>query len=229
MIDYENITLDELDTSKFLVDPKSQTFNARLKKKHKNFMLELEAGLPEVRVLKYIALMYDPASELRNNIPHLPSRKRICAKAVGFEIINRKFSQQVENMLCGEYKQVNRAIVSYCFLTNNIYVVAHSAYQDMYFRALSDSFQGYDKDTIKNIQDLQDKLIKNEQMIFGGEEVMKLKEALYAFTSKIDNDIIPEKIVARLEKGDALNDFNPYPDGYIPNKITYAGVELPGE
>jgi hypothetical protein len=227
MIDYEHITLEELDTSRFLVDPKLMNFPTRLKKRHKDFAFELEAGLPEGKILRYISLMYDPNSELRNNIPHLPSRKRICARIVGFEMTEKRFDPLIEDMLCGKFKRINKAIVAYCFLTNNIYVVAHAAFQDMYFRSIAESFLSYDKETIKNIQDLQDKLLKNEQMIFGGEEFGKIKEALYAFTTKIENEIIPEKIVQRIEKGDKLEDFSPYPDGYIPEKLQYVGTESP--
>jgi hypothetical protein len=95
--------------------------------------------------------------------------------------------------------QLTRLLLLIVFLTNNIYVVAHAAYQDMYFRAIEDSFQSYDKDTIKNIQDLQDKLVKNEQMIFGGDDIQKLKEALYAFTSKINNEIKMLNVISSLE------------------------------
>jgi len=227
MTDYENITLEELDTSKFFVNPKLVGFTNTLRKKNRAFDIDVEAGLPASKVLKYIALMYDPASEIRNNIQHLPSKKRICAKIAGFEVVDKRFAPLIEDMLVGKIKRVNGAIVAYCFLSLNIYVVAHAAYQDMYFRALQDSFFSYDKDTIKNIQELQDKLVKNEQMILQGDETEPMRKALYKFTSKIDLGINPESIVQKLESGDNLNDMNPYQDGYIPNKLRYAGVELP--
>lgn len=227
MIDYENITLQDIDTSKFFVDLKNPNFATALKKKNKAFVIDVEAGLEGSKVLRYIALMYDPASELRNNIPHLPSRKRICAKMAGFDMDNKKFAPLIEDMLVGKINRVNGAIVAYCFLSLNIYFVAHAAFQNMYFRAVQDSFESYDKETIKNIQDLQDKLIKNEQMIFGGDETNEMRKALYKATSKISLEINPESIVKRIEKGDDLNDMNPYPDSYKPNKITYVGVELP--
>jgi hypothetical protein len=187
----------------------------------------VEVGLPQGKVLKYITLMYDPNSEIKNNVAHLPSRKRICAMIVGFEIVNKRFIPVVEDMLLGKYSRINRAIVAYCFLSNNIYVVAHAAYEDMFSRAVAESYQSFDKETIKNLQDLQDKVIKNEEMILGGKEVAGIKDALYAFTSNIDNIIIPERIVKKLEEGGDLADMNPFPNNYIPNALKYAGVELP--
>lgn len=226
MVDYDNVRLEELDTSKFFVDPKSANFAKILKAKNKRFNIySTEAGLPELKVLKYIALMYDPASEIRTNIAHLPSRKRICANIVEFETEGNRFIPIVESMLTGQLRNVNRAIVEYCFLSNNIYVVAHAAYQNMYFSEIEKSFQSYDKDLIKNIKDLQDRMVEIESKIFGGEEVMEMKKSLYAVTSKLNNDITPERIVQKLEKGEVLD--NPYPDGYLPNKLSYAGIELP--
>lgn len=227
MTDYENITLEELDTSRFFNNPKSVSFAQQLKRKNKAFIIDIEAGLPEGRVLKYIALMYDPASELRNNVQHLPSRKRICAKVAGFEMEDRKFSPSVEKMLTGGYKKVNEAIVAYCFLTFNIYFVAHAAYQDMYFRAIKESFEGYDKESIRNLQDLQSRLISNEKAILGGDESGEMIKALYKATSRIDLGINPESIVKKLEAGEDLDEMNPYEAGYKPSKIRYAGAELP--
>lgn len=225
MIDYENTKLEDLDTSGFFVDPKIPNFTSVLERKNKAFSFDPEAGLHKSKILRYIALMYDPSSELRQNIPHLPSRKRICAIIAGFEVIERKFSGQVEDMLLGKYRKINRAIVAYCFLSNNIYVVAHAAFQDMYFRAVAQSFESFDKETIANLQSIQDKLIKNEEMIFGGKEVLEMRESLYSFTSEIDNTIIPERIVKQLEEGKELP--NPYPDSYIPKNLKYVGVEPP--
>src|SRR4030042_2310063 len=224
MIDYDNITLEHIDTSRFYVDIKVKGFVKTFKNINSKFDIRHEILTPEP-ILKYIALLYDPKSEIRNAINHYPTRKRIAAKLAGFPVDEEgHFGADVEQMIWGEIPHVNKAIIQYAFLsTLNIYFVASIAYREMYFKELANSFKEYNKETIANLGKLQDKVIENENKIFGGDETEKLREELYAETSKIELPT-PEVVVKKLESGDDLKDWNPFSNGYKPNKIKYAGV-----
>ena len=226
MKDYENITLEELDTSNFFVDLHKPNHVALLHKIHKDFAFE-RTTVSNACAMRYIALMYDPQSELRTNIPYYPIRKRIAAKVAGFKLDKfGKFEKDVEDALVGQNKYINKAIIQYCFLTLNIYFVAHPAYLDMSFKALSDSFGNYDKDIRGALEDLQKKVLAHESKIFGGDEVNELRKALYLQSKKIELDFTPEAVVKKIESGEDLSDFSPYPKEYIPNKLKYAGSDL---
>jgi hypothetical protein len=229
MIDYDNITLDHIDTSRFYVDIKIKGFVKTFKNINSKFDIRHDT-LTSEPILKYIALLYDPRSEIRNAINHYPTRKRIAAKLAGFPVDeNGHFTEDVEKMIWGEIPHVNNAIIQYAFLsTLNIFFVASVAYREMYFKELSRSLNSYNKDTIANLGKLQEKVIENENKIFGGDETEKLREALYAETSKLELPT-PENVVKKLEAGEDLKEYNPFSDNYIPEKLAYAGVTPPEE
>jgi len=227
MKDYEDVTMEELDTSGFFYDPKDSNFVQKLHKKDPAFSFEHDP-IPNSISLRYVALMYDPNSEIRNNILSYPKRKRIAAKLAGFKLDSTgKFEKIVEDMLLGQNRFVNRAIAQYCFLTLNIYYVTHAAYLDMLFRALEDSGGKYDKETRLAVDDLQKKVLLHEKMILGGEDVIEMKKALYALSRKIELDFTPEAIAKKIEKGDDLSSMNPYPNNHIPKKPKYVGHRVP--
>jgi hypothetical protein len=227
MRDYEDISLEELETSRFFFDPNHPKFAQNLHKKNKVFAFE-DNAVSNSTALKYIALLYDPESELRKNISHYPIRKRIAAKMAGFKTDSMgKFEKNVEEMLVGNNKYVNRAVAEYCFMTLNIYYVAHAAYVDMYFRALADSAGVYDKDTRQALDDLQKKILAHDKLILGGDEVVEMRKALYALSKKIELDFTPEGVVRKLESGDDLGEWSPYGKEYKVKKVKYAGHAIP--
>jgi hypothetical protein len=228
MIDYEHVSLEHIDTTKFFVDIKVKGFVTQMKNISSKF--DIRGNHTEFTaepILRYIALLYDMESEIRKNINHFPTRKRIAAKIAGFKVNEQgQFDNEVEAIIFGQNKKVNDAIIAYCFLsTLNIYYVAHAAYQQMYFSELALSMQGIGKDTLKNLKETQERLLHNEQRIFGGDETNSLRSALYSETSKIELPT-PENIVKMLENGDDLSKFSPFL-GYKPEKIKYAGVNPP--
>jgi hypothetical protein len=225
-MNYDEVTLEDIDTSGFYANPKNKGFVKELIKKHQAF--DLKCQIPAEQVLTYIAVLYDPVSELRSKVEFYPMRKRVAAQIAGFKLNkSNRFSDEIEDMIVGQVDSVNAAIVQYCFLANNIFVVAHAAYTHMYYKVLEKSFRESDKDTAKMIDDLQTKLLNHEKLMFGGEEVNNMRKALYAATKKVELDFIPEAIVRAIEEGGDLNDWNPYPNDYVPNKLTYVGHSTP--
>ena len=227
MIDYDNITLDHIDTSKFYVDIKVKGFVKTFKNINSKFDIRHPVLTPEP-ILKYISILYDLNSEIRKNIQDFLTRKRIAAKLAGFELDEYgHFSEDVEKMILGKIPKVNDAIVKYCWLsTLNIYYVVTAAYREMLFKETSSSFEEHDKETIANISKLLEKVVENENKLFGGEEVVELRKALYDESSNMELPTA-ENIVKRLEAGDDLKDLNPYSGNYKPSKISYAGVTPP--
>ena len=227
MIDYDNITLDHIDTSKFYVDIKVKGFVKTFKNINSKFDIRHPVLTPEP-ILKYISILYDLNSEIRNNIQDFPTRKRIAAKLAGFPLNEEgHFDEVVEQMIWGKIPKVNHAIIQYCWLsTLNIHYVVSAAYREMLFKEAARSFEKYDKETIANIGKLQEKVLENEKKLFGGEEVEELRKALYDESSNMELPTA-ENIVKRLEAGDELRDFNPYPSNYKPDKLSYAGVTPP--
>lgn len=201
MKDYEDVTMEEIDTSGFFYDPKDKNFQTTMHRKDPAFTFE-HTPISNIATLRYITLMYDPNSEIRNNVLSYPTRKRIAAKLAGFKMDDTgKFDKDTEEMLLGQNKYANRAIAQYCFLTLNIHYVAHAAYLDMYFKALEETRGLYDKASRESLDDLQKKILSYEKLILGGNEVTEMKKALYALSRKIELDFTMEAIAKELRGG----------------------------
>jgi hypothetical protein len=76
----------------------------------------------------------------------------------------------------------------------------------------------------QNLDTLNKDIETLEFKIFSGEETKKLKDMLYEEASNMLNDLRPEKIVERLEKGLSAVDYNPY-GNYVKEPMTFLGDE----
>jgi hypothetical protein len=221
--------LSDLFTENFFANPKSPNFVEQLESASEFFKAELPKNVNRKKMFTFVALMYDPASELRKNIANLPQRKTLSAITSGFALnSDNKFSEEMENVLIGKCIEVNRMIAEYCLLAQNMDFTAYTAYTRIFIELVAMSHQSTKKDTILLIGNVRGEIEKIERKMFAGDEAEAMRKQLYLASKSISLNLQMEDIVERIEKGDLLAEFNPYGD-YQPNKLTYAGDEIPKE
>ena len=220
--------LKELFTEKFFANPKSPDFLTRLESSSDFFKAELPKSVNRKKLLTFVAIMYDPESELRRNISNLPQRKTLAALASGFVLdADNKFPKEIEDVLVGTNENVARMVSEYCYLSHGLDFVVFSTYTRIFADVIAMSFkQDKAKDSIALISKLKSEIEDVERKIFGGDEVQTMRRALYLSSKQVSLNLQMEDIVERLEKGGDLSDFNPYGD-YKTNKLKYAGERIP--
>ena len=222
--------LSELFTENFFKNPKFPNFVDQLESTSELFKTELPKGVSRKKLFTFISLMYDPASELRKNISNLPQRKTLAAIASGFTLnADNKFSEETENVLVGANQETARMMAEYCMLAQGMDFTAYTAYSRIFIELVSMSHKSTKKDTIMLIGKVREETEKIEKKIFGGDEILQMKKALYLSSKSISLNLQMEDIIERMEKGDDLSEFNPYQDNYKPNPLKYAGEQLPQE
>lgn len=220
--------LSEFNTKGFFADPKSPTFVEDLEKASDIFKVEIK-GVNHRKLLVYIALMYDLASEARRNISQLNQRKFVCAVASGFLLKDNKFSEDVESAICGANDDAARMMTEYCMLSQGIDFTAYTAYSRIFTELVAQSYQKTTKDTVGVLGIVRKEISGLEDKMFGGDEVQNMRRSLYLSSKSVALNLQMEDIIDRIAKGDDLSEFNPFPDGYLPNKLTYAGETAPEE
>lgn len=216
--------LKSVNTSKFLCDPKSKTFYKDMVAKSTVF------DLGDERVLTYITLVYDTASEVRRNYKEYILRKIQAAETAGFsrDKGTNRFDKQVEDMLLGEISDVNRAIVQYVyFMFSNDYKLLYVLEEK--FNEATDQHStlksGFTSKDQKLLTDMKDQIEELEAKIFGGAEVINLRKALYEGTDNARVRIRKENEMDQFEK-DGLDSWSPYPN-YRPEKLKFVGDVIP--
>ena len=219
--------LEDINTSKFLFDPKEKDFVSNMIKRSAAFDLEL--GINVKMLLTYVALVYDINSEIRRNARLDYSQRKVeGAITTGFSMKNKRFAKDVERLLLGEDDSFNRAIVEYvCLSLNNDYkllYVLEENYNDM-IKDHSNSVKKFTNNDRKLLTEMSGQIKGLESLLFGGQEVMNARRALYEGTEAIRDRFRLEDAVEKQEK-DGLEDWNPFP-GYTPDNLSFVGDVIP--
>jgi len=222
--------LDGCDKCK--VDPTISGFVERFISLHKDMSTDLFLG--EVNrddVFKYIILTYDVKSPYVLKYKEWAQRRRETAKESGFPTKEGKYIPEAERIILGKNQNVNKLIIRYLFLQNDIDFIRYQSYQALYFKQIKDSLEkdfekpsDYDK-LKQNIDILADELKSLQNAIFFGDETGELKKALYDFAGKISTDFRPEDVAKRLNEEKPIVDEEPYPKDYKVSDLKFIGDE----
>ncbi len=225
------MNLNELYTESFFKNPKSPNFVEQLESASEFFKAELPKGVNRKKVLTFISIMYDPASELRKNVSNLAQRKTLAALASGFSLDSgNKFPKEIEDVLVGVDANVARMIAEYCYLSHGLDFIVYTSYNRIFTEVIAMSFkQDKAKDSIALIGKLKSEIEEVERKIFGGDEVLLMRKALYLSSKKMSIGLQMEDIIDRIEKGENLDDLNPYPNNYTTAPLKFVGDAITEE
>jgi len=218
--------LKDVDTSKFLENPKKEDFVDRMIKRSPVFNLNINR-VNTKKVLTYLTLVYDKESYFRRDIKSYGSRKTQAGITAGFSLRKTSdFDPYVEKAMLGENPSFNKALVQYLALLFDIEYTRLIIYELNYYKKAESATQSLnDKD-----KTLFDKLALDmrqlEVDIFGGEETISARKALYEGTAQTRNNLrIEDK--NKEYKLNGLHDSSPYGKLYFQTFPTFAGDKPP--
>lgn len=212
----------DLNLTRFLYNPFEQDTIGKLVAKYDEFGFKFINFENKKKIVSYIILMFDFNTPLREDILDYNERKRTAALLAGFKVGDGGyFKKEIEDALIGQNDDVNRAIIRYTMLFSNPDYMMLVSFYDMFFRENEEAFKsGATKTKIENIDKLNKAIKKLTKEIFGGEESVNLRKALYGSADEMRVALKPEDVATRLEKGKRATDTAPYGEKYDFNKYT---------
>ena len=186
--------------SSYLFDPFNPSEIERLKK-------ELETDLDD-KVLKYIIFLYDINSEYRRLYPEYVVRKKETAIKAGFKL-NKKseFDADDEAVILGENADVNLLIMKFLKLFNNPDYILYVSFWELLGGEIVNSIKETDPKIKKvigdNIGKFGSAISRLEENIFGGKEILSMRNALYA--TLINERLLRPEEIARQTAEKTLN------------------------
>lgn len=166
-------------------------------------------------LVRYIILMYDMNSEMKEYWPELGVRKRECALMAGFELTeDQMFDPFVEDILLGRNPYVNDMIVRFVRMFDNPYYLVYVTTFNMLYNEISRSFMDMESKDVKVMNDNLTKLNQqaNEyaELMLKGDNLVSLKKGLYKNMEKENLGLRPEEVAAALAKGSYRNNTKPF-------------------
>ena len=205
------------DCSKCKVDPSAPDFVDRFKGLHPDLGENLFlVQVSEKSLFTYIVLTYDMNSPFVEKYKDWALRRRETAKASGFRIERGAYNVEAENIILGKTAKVNKVIVRYLFLQNDLEFVKFQSYQALYYNQVVESMKAGSikaseaKALRMNIDDLAGEVKSLQKSIFSGNETRDMLRSLYDFVANITYDFRPEQIADKKDNGEAVVDDLPY-------------------
>lgn len=189
--------------------------------------------LPTFQIIRYIVACYDKESPLVDAYKkRWIIKKRESAIVADFpKNSDGHFSKEADEVIFCRNKVINKVVLRYLYLQHNRLFQTYVIYNEMYLHQ-SEELIRYDfanpthaKAAKENLDTLDKDIQELELKIFSGDETNKMKELLYEESTGTFNDLRPESIVSRLEKGLTAVDYNPYGKNYKPEEMVFMGDE----
>jgi len=155
--------------------------------------------LSKDKVIRYIMLLYDKNTPFRIKFNDVLIRKIEAAKGAGWEIVDQGlFDEDVEKLLRGENKQVNRMIVAFVRLHRNFKYSYLIALEETFYRFLLETIQGEAKN-LGQMKSTQKELEEEVTELLNQDKNPYVKEELLRYVEESRLNLRPEDI-ARIAK-----------------------------
>jgi len=219
----------ELDVSKFLYDPFDPELVGKLSK-YGEFSIGWGAAEKYKEGLcRYIVLCYDFESPLRHRISDLSERKALSATMGGLsKTKSGKFPPVLEDALVGANEAVSLAVTKYLMLFGKPEFLLLEANMAQFAMETATMLkQAGDKDTVKTARELAADINRLTRTLYGGEEPIETRKALYQRLEERRAQVRPEDLVKRISEGSKLKDYSPYGDDYDVEPMKFMGDSEP--
>jgi hypothetical protein len=226
------MTIENIDTSKFLVDPRKTSFIKTLIKSSIVFDIEIK-GVSQIKALTYLILMYDKESYFRKEIKNFLQRKYEAGITSGFALDGEDhFIKEAEDMMLGGNESFNRAVTQYVSMQHSLEYAKLVVYEINFYKLIKDSFSSFDKkgDTKKLIDSISAEINELEEVLFGGKEAINMRRALYEGTARSRLNLRPEDIHEEYAIN-KLRHLSPWGnhDLSTATEVNFVGDEVPKE
>jgi len=223
------MTLSDITTDKTLFDIHSPTLVDDMSAVIPE-LATFTSEIPLIDICRYLVLMYDINSPMRDQVRMYYERKHKCAEILNFPTGKTGWATEVEDMLIGKNQQFNVLIASYIAqmgLPEYTQLIAYLEiqkikYMEIFSGKMSDKSDQILQRITTAIGDITHKLFGTGQE----DEITMARKALYQ-RSAIDKSRYiptPETMVKLMEsEGKLPEDCNPYPDNYEVETSTFLG------
>ena len=217
-------SVNNYNTSKFYFDPQKK---GELERLEKEGMFDFdEYTFSKHSLCTWIALMYDPKSELRKEVKEYPERKAVAADIAGFNRNNEgKFAKKLEHFFVGGNKRFNESIVQYLAKTNDLEYMTKCVKEHAYVKLLVDGLLNFDGKLQSLTKDMLLEIKEYEKSLFGGEEVKKMREAMYSSGEAVRSSLRREELVKMTDE-EIRKRTSQYGEDYKEGDITFHGDEI---
>jgi len=219
----------QLETSKLSYDPNSPTFIKDLEKTFISFKEYKEEANLRYKVFAWIVLMYDVQSPMRILAKDYYERKVKCAMSIGLNPSKKtgEYKEAIENILLGKNEDVNRLIVEYITSFSSPEYTQLVGLWVVQRHVLSDLMEGkYDDKTTRVLDSVANQISNLTKKIYHSGDKIETelaRRALYYQAGEDLNKLRPEAIASMLADDGLPDSWGIYEDGYIPDKIKFAG------
>jgi hypothetical protein len=219
--------LSKLDKSVFKYPPFDPKTYKELRKLDEFAKVDCDE-IPINKFIDYVILCFDFETPLRKEYPFIENQKNFnlqrkkfeAARMADFPIIDNKFEPEVEAFLLGKNKECNAAIVKYIISFGRMEYAILISYECMLLELIKASFIGVvdNKDIDKRIEFHMNKINELTNKLYGGQETIEAKEALYLSAEKDIVNFFPEGVADIMDKeGELPDEWSPY-HGKISNE-----------
>lgn len=203
------IDFKKLDYSKMICNPmvvpekKSPEDHYEIFKRYKEFIQDT----PEInrpKLFRYIPLVYDKNSPLREHIDDIKKLKGKAAELAGFRRgDNDRYSEQIEVLMACKNKVVNDMIIRYITLHKNKLYHRYVLMSEMYFNMSSGLLaDATNKSQIEAFASLGDAIDEIQQELLSKD--VDLQESFEEYYLSTEIRLRPEDIAEKLMNGEAI-------------------------
>jgi hypothetical protein len=203
-----SIDWKSLDYTKMICNPmvvpekKSPEEHYEIFKRYQEFIQDTP-GINRKALFRYIPLVYDKNSPLREHIDDIRKLKGKAAELAGFRRTNDRYSEQIEIAIACKNSTVNSMIIRYVTLHKNKlyhrYVVLNEMYDNMSIRLLESQAS---KSEIEAFGSLGDQIDEITQELLSKD--VDLQESFEEYYLENQLRLRPEDIAERLLEGDPI-------------------------
>lgn len=156
-------------------------------------------AMPSAEIFRYIILMYDKNSQLRQDYINMVDRKHRAAELAGFtKTKSGKYSERYESVMLGQDDTANIQIVRYILQFNENDYLSLCAYTELLVAETIDSMKAQDasdrQKIVGNIKNITAELRAIEERMLGQDNYKKMRDALYASIDKNRLQLRPEQV-----------------------------------
>lgn len=168
-------------------------------------------NLDKDKVIKYIGYVYDKGSPYRVQYKDLNTRKIKVMSNLGYTFVNKRFPDEIEEVILCNNDKVNAMIIDYCKLHANVEYSHLVVMETLYTNKMKEVIAGYFTGKTSEIESIKESFVKAQDDFLMSDKSKDLVKELYRGIERERVELTPEDIAEKVKtKGvaGAVKDLN---------------------